>query len=218
MMNSQSPSRPGSGWLASALLIALVVCQACDGGRNNSQGIVVVNAPAGGEIRSVFAREGMNVVEGQTIGEIAISPTAQSTPAVGPDEKQTQPPINIEGIQAEIEVTRREVVRYQVEVQRLTPLVSSGQATQAELYAAVALYERAQQRLERLKTAAQQAQSRLLAERQQTPNPSIVTPSPVEQIAVVRAAATGTVSALNMKTGERVVVGQPLATIRTQQR
>jgi len=176
--------------------------------------VIVVNAPATGEIRRVLAREGMEVVEGQPIAEIAVQPAAQSAPTTAADERQARAGLSIQAAQAEVDVARAEVVRHEVEVQRLTPLVSSGQASQGDLDGETALYERAQQRLQRAKTAAQQAQSGLVAARQQSLNSSIATPTPAEQIVAARASGAGTVSALNARIGERVVAGQPLATIR----
>jgi biotin carboxyl carrier protein len=77
-----------------------------------------------------------------------------------------------------------------------------------------ALYEQASQRLEKAKAAVQEAQSGLIAARQPTPNSSNALPVPVEQIVAARASSGGTVSVLNIRVGERVVAGQPLATIR----
>ena len=202
--------------LAFIMLVALIAGQACSRGRNSARGIIVVSAPVAGEIRRVLAREGMEVVAGQPIAEIAVNSPAQNAPTPGPDKKRADPAGIIESIQSQIEVARAEVVQLEVEVQRLTPLVSSGQASQADLDAARALYERAQQRLQRLKTATQQAQSRLVAAQQSSTNSSIASPGPAEQIVVMRAAAAGTVAALNARIGERVVVDQPLATIRAQ--
>jgi multidrug resistance efflux pump len=158
----------------------------------------------------------MEVVEGQPIAEIAIYAAAQRAPTAGPDQKQASAAINLQAAQAEIESARSEVVRHEVEVQRLTPLVSAGQVSQGELDGQRALYERAQQRLQKAKTAAQQAQSGLVSARQQSLNSPIAAPSPVEQIVVVRASSNGTVSALNTRVGERVIAGQPLATIRAR--
>ena len=196
------------------LFSALVACQACSRGEDGTRGVIVVNAPVTGEIRRVLAREGMEVVEGQPIAEIAVHPAAQSAPTTGADERQARAGLSIQAAQAEVEAARAEVVRHEVEVQRLTSLASSGQGSQGDLDGETALYERAQQRLQRAKTAAQQAQSGLVAARQQSLNSSIATPSPAEQIVAARASGAGTVSAVNIRIGERVVAGQPLATIR----
>jgi multidrug efflux pump subunit AcrA (membrane-fusion protein) len=203
-----------SAHLAFTFLTALVACQACSRSGNSSGGIIVVNSPAAGEISRVLAREGMEVSEGQPIAEIAVYSTAQSASPTAADGIQARAGVSVQAAQAEVEAARTEVVRHEVEVQRLTSLVSSGQAPQGNLDAERALYERAQQRLQRAKTAVQQAQSGLVAARQQSLNSSIATASPAEQIVAARASAAGTVSALNMWVGERVVAGQPLATIR----
>ena len=195
-------------------LSALVACQACSRGEDVTRGVIVVNAPAAGEIRRVLAREGMEVVEGQPIAEIAIRPAAQSAPTTGADERQARAALSIQAAEAEVEAARTEVVRHEVEVQRLTSLVSSGQASQGDLDGERALYERAQQRLQRARTAVQQAQSGLVAARQQSLNSAIATPSPAEEIVAAHASGAGTVSAVNIRIGERVVAGQPLATIR----
>ena len=66
----------------------------------------------------------------------------------------------IQWAQGEVEAARAEVVRAEVEVSRLTPLVSSGQASQGELDGARATYEKAQQRLQRAQAAAQGAETK----------------------------------------------------------
>jgi multidrug resistance efflux pump len=199
---------------AALVLVALIACQACRRGGEGAQGIVVVNAPAAGEIRRVLASEGMQVTEGQPIVEIAIdSPGASAIPS-SPEEKQTSQPGNVEQLTSEIEAARTEVVRREVEVQRLTPLVSAGQASQPDLDAARFQYQRAQQHLQTLKTAAQQSQARLAAEQQRPRDSPLAVPLPTQQLIIARASAAGTVSALSARTGERVTAGQPLATIR----
>lgn len=215
MMNCEpAPASKFQFYLAVNFLVALLACQACSRGGDSAPGIIVVNAPAAGEIRRVLAHEGMEVVEGQPIAEIAVNSPAQSAPTTGAVERRARAGVSVQAAQAEIETARTEVVRHEVEVQRLTPLVSSGQASQGDLDGERALYERAQQRLQRAKTAAEQAQSGLVAAQQQSDNLSLATPSPAEQIVAARASAAGTVSALNTRVGERVVAGQPLATIR----
>ncbi|HAF15814.1 MAG TPA: hypothetical protein DCK93_00595 [Blastocatellia bacterium] len=216
MMNSQPLSMPKfSALMTLTILIALVACQACSRGGDTAQGIIVVNAPAAGEIRRVLAHEGMEVVAGQPIVEIVIYSAAQSAATTGADDREGRAGMTIQAANAEVEAARTEVVRHEVEVQRLMSLVSSGQASQGDLDGERALYQLAQQRLQKAKTAAQEAQSGLVAARQPSLNSSIATPSPVEQIVAVRASGAGIVSALDTRIGERVVAGQPLATIRT---
>jgi multidrug resistance efflux pump len=198
------------------LLVGLAALQACSRGGESTRGIVIVSAPEAGVIRRILAREGMEVADGQAIAEIAIYAAAQSAPTTGSDQKQASAAMNLQSAQAEIEAARSEVVRHEVEVQRLTPLVAAGQASQGELDGERALYERAQQRLQKAKTAAQQAQSGLVSARQQSLNSPIAAPSPAEQIVVIRASAAGTLSAVNARIGERVTAGQPLATIRVR--
>jgi multidrug resistance efflux pump len=121
---------------------------------------------------------------------------------------------SIAAAQSEIDAARAEVVRAEVEVQRLTPLVASGQASQGELDGARSNYERAQQRLQKAQTAEQGAQAGLVAARQPS---RAATPTPSEQIIYARASSAGTVSAVSARVGARVAAGQPLATLRSNQ-
>jgi multidrug resistance efflux pump len=117
--------------------------------------------------------------------------------------------------QGEVEAARAEVVRTQVEVQRLTPLVVAGQASQGELDGANALYNQAQQKFQRAQEAARGAQSGLIAARQPT---ATTQAAPAERIVAARATSSGVVSVLNARVGERVTAGQPLATLRADSR
>ncbi|MDT7543655.1 MAG: hypothetical protein QOE33_3559 [Acidobacteriota bacterium] len=201
--------------------ILLIVCPAllCAVGcrsraANDSAGVIVVNAPASGEVRRVLVGEGARVGEGATIVEIAVrdeSAIAQTQPT---DDPQARAARSVTTAQTEIEAARAEVVRTQVEVQRLAPLVSAGQASQGELDGANALYNRAQQRLQRAQESAQGAQSGLIAARQ--PGATSATQViPAERIVAARATSAGTVSVVSARVGERVTMGQPLATLRT---
>jgi multidrug resistance efflux pump len=203
-----------------ALLIASIALLCASGCRsratNDSGGVIVVNAPAAGEVRRVLVSEGARVPEGAAIVEIAVrdeSPVAQAQPT---DDPQARAARSITTAQSEIEAARAEVVRTQVEVQRLTPLVSAGQASQGELDGANALYYRAQQRLQRAQESAQGAQSGLIASRQ--PGATSATQVvPTERIVAARATSAGTVSVISARVGERVTTGQPLATLRADQ-
>ncbi len=196
-------------------LLALLVSPACksSGGDNSSRGIIVVNSPVTGEVRRILVNEGISVNEGATIIEIAVRPDTP-TSTLPSDDPQARVVKSIEASQNEIEAARAEVVRTEIEVQRLTPLVSSGGAPQAQLDGARAEYDRAQQRLRKAQSSAQDAQAGLVAARQPSMNP---TPTqPTEKIVAAQASSAGTVTAISVQVGARVTAGQPLATLRAK--
>lgn len=201
--------------LALAVLITTSACQLQETrDESAASGIVIVNAPGTGEVRRVLVREGMVVGEGAPVVEIAVSTEGQSVPQKKAEDPVARAARNVESAQAELEAARAEVVRHEVEVQRLTPLVASGGASPAQLDGERALYERAQQRLQRAQAAAKDAPAGLVAARQQSRNSTSTTAMPAEQIVIARASSAGTVSAINARVGERVTAGQPLATLR----
>ncbi|MBA2731559.1 MAG: hypothetical protein H0U54_01575, partial [Acidobacteria bacterium] len=62
-------------------LIASSSCQSqTSGNGGDARGIIIVNAPATGEVRRVFVREGVSVNEGAPIVEIAVRTEGQSAP------------------------------------------------------------------------------------------------------------------------------------------
>jgi multidrug resistance efflux pump len=199
------------------LMMLFVVCIACSacGRKDQSQNIIIVSAPVAGEIRRVMVREGMQVVADQTIAEIAVYATAQSTPLAQVEDRQARAARSIQAANAEIEAARAEVVRHEVEVQRLTVLVASGQASQGDLDGERALYDQAQQRFQKARNAAQEAQAGLIAARQ--PDFASATPfaTPLAETVMVRAGNSGIVTAIAARVGERVTAGQPLATLRS---
>lgn len=202
------------------LLCALAASSACGsrggGEGEDTAGVVIVNAPVAGEVRRVLASEGVRLKKGDAVVEIVVrsqGPAPAATPGEDPVAAAGR---NIAAAQGEVEAARSEVVRAEVEVSRLTPLVASGQASQGELDGARATYEKAQQRLQRAQTAAQGAQSGLVAARQ--PNRAPATPSaPLEQAVYAVASSDGTVSAVSVRPGAHVTAGQPLATLRAEQ-
>jgi multidrug efflux pump subunit AcrA (membrane-fusion protein) len=208
--------------LSFLLLVASAACQS-GGSTANSEasGVVIINAPATGEVRRVLAREGMTVSEGTPIVEIAVQNETQApTPTPG-ESAEARAARNFKTANVEIESARAEAVRHEAEVQRLTPLVSSGEASPAELEGERALYERAQQRLQQAQDAKRKAEGGLLASRtaeQQQPGSIAPPPAPLEQIVTANASSAGTVSVINARVGQRVKLGQPLATLRANQR
>lgn len=200
-------------------LIALVVSPACQSSKNSNEaaarGVIIVNAPATGEVRRVMVREGMTLEEGAPVVEIAVETGTPNAPQVKTEDPQARAGRNIQEAQASIEASRAEVVRTEVEVQRLAPLVASGEVPQGQLDGARADYERAQQRFQQAQASAQNAQAGLVAARQQ-PRPSSppVAAAPVERLVMAQATSAGTVSAISARVGQRVNAGQPLATLR----
>ena len=163
----------------------------------------------------------MEVNEGTPLVEIAISVEPQNAPQDQPAEERPEARAarSIAAAQAEIEAARAEVVRHEVEVHRLTPLVASGAASQGQLDGARAEYERAQQRLQRAQTTADGAHVGLIIARQQSLNQTtrVRESAPEQKLVTARASSKGTVSAISAKAGDRVAAGQPLATLRASE-
>lgn len=206
------------------LLVALVAASsACQSGDSKSgteaRGIIVVNAPAAGVVRRIIAREGVAVGEGAPIVEIAVlDETPASTPTPG-ESAASRAGRSYKAADAEIEAARSEAVRHDAEVQRLTPLVASGEAPQSQLDGERALYERAQQRVQQAQDAKQRAENELRAARSSGQNQEgAAAPAPPrERIIAASASSAGTVSVINVRVGERVTAGQPLATLRANE-
>ena len=204
-------------------LLALLVSSACQSqtardGSGDARGIIIVNAPATGEIRRVLVREGMTVNEGAPIVEISVRTEGQSAPqAAQAEDPQARAARNIQSSQAEVEAARADVVRKEVEAQRLSALVATGDAPQAQLDGARAEFEQAQRRLQQAQSKAGNAQTGLATARQQSQNSSTPAQTFSEQLVTARASSAGTLSVINAKIGDRVTVGQPLATLRANQ-
>src|SRR5918912_1416461 len=184
-----------------ALALLIIACINCSSktSDNTQYGIVVVNAPAAGQVRRVLVSEGAQVAEGAPVVEIAVRAEAQTAPSPG-ESAESRAASSIKSSQAEIEAARAEVVKHDAEVQRLTPLVASGEASQAQLEGERALYERAQQRLQKAKDAEQQAEAQLRVARQPGAQGGPQQPTaPTEQIVVARATSAGTVAVISAR-------------------
>jgi multidrug efflux pump subunit AcrA (membrane-fusion protein) len=191
---------------------------ACSSSENNQSGggVIVVNAPSAGQVRRVLVNEGSVVSEGTPIVEIAVereAPATSPSPGESADAKAAR---GIKNAEAEIEAARAEVVKHEAEVIRLTPLVASGQAPQAQLDAERSLYEQAQRRLQQAQDASRQAQTELLAARQPGAKGNAAqNTAPRIEVVMARATSAGTVAVISARAGDRVTQGQPLATLRT---
>jgi multidrug efflux pump subunit AcrA (membrane-fusion protein) len=213
--------------ILSGLLFVLCAGAACrtntESGTGNSAGIVVVNAPATGEVRRVLVGEGVKVTAGTPIIEIAVlNETATVAPTPG-ESAEARAARTLKSSGTEIEAARAEVTQHEAEVARLTPLVASGEVSPAQLDGERALYDRAQQRLQHAKDAERNAEGGLLAARQPGRNQGGITTSatpataaPREQIVTARASSDGTVRVVNARVGEHVTSGQVLATLSAE--
>jgi multidrug resistance efflux pump len=216
----QRSARAGVFLPVALALAALVASPSCGSGKGTDEGeggIVVVNAPAAGVVRRVLVSEGAQVNEGAGVVEIVVPQLPQIAQAGPTDDPVARAAQNVGTAQSQIEAARAEVVRAEVEVNRLQPLVASGQASQGELDGARAVYERAQQRFQQAQSAAQSAQSGLIAARQRPQTWPATAATPAEQVVVARATSAGRLSVLNVRVGEHVTAGQPLATLRAGQ-
>ena len=212
-------TRPSRERLLALVLLLVAASASCSrGGANGNEGesggIVVVNAPAAGVVRRVLVSEGVEVNEGAGVVEITVRTQPQPAQGAPTEDPVARAAKNIGSAQSEIEAARAEVVRAEVEVNRLTPLVAAGQASQGELDGARAVYERAQQRFQRAQSSAASAQTGLVAARQQQLNGASAPSAPAEQTVVARATSAGRVAVVNVREGDVVTMGQPLATLR----
>jgi multidrug resistance efflux pump len=206
-----------------AVILALLMTHACVACRSYSSGpsvedsssIIVVSAPAAGQVKRVLVSEGVSVASGAAIVEIAL-PTPAPAPEAPGENPRARAARTYQSANAEIDAARAEVVRHEAEVQRLAPLVASGQASRGELDGERALYERAQQRLQKAQAAARDAQTGLVVAQQPGAGsqPAAPQPAPREQLVNAVASSGGVVAVISVRPGDRVTQGQPVATLR----
>lgn len=203
--------------LALLLTLAGAACRSSGTDDNDSSGIVIVSAPAAGVVKRVLVSEGAKVASGASIVEISLPAPAPAPEAPG-ESPQARAARTYQSANAEIDAARAEVVRHEAEIQRLTPLVASGQASQGELDGERALYEHAQQRLQRAQTAARDAQTGLVVAQQPgTARQTNASPTPREQLVNANTTSGGVVTVISVRPGDRVTQGQPVATLRAEQ-
>jgi multidrug resistance efflux pump len=179
--------------------------------QNAATDLVVVKATRSGVVERVLVNEGTNVNEGATLIEIAVPVESAST---NQNSAEAQARVAISRTQRDISDAEAEVNRAAVEVQRVEPLVASGAAPQAQLDAARAQYQQAQERLQRVRESAAQAESRaVVAAGSNSP-----AQPPAQTIVAVSAPTSGNVRVISVRAGQRVTAGQAVATVSTNQR
>jgi multidrug resistance efflux pump len=211
------PLRMNSWTVLLFLLLALLIAMSCRSKTENTSdaGIIVVNAPAAGIVKRILAAEGVHVNSGAPVIEIAVQNESANLGQKPGESAEGQAVRSYKAADAEIEAARAEAVRHGAEVDRLSPLVASGEASQGQLDGERTLFEKAQRRLQQAQEAKKLAEGGLLSARQ--PNQQNNAPAPRQESVSAVATSPGTVSVIAVRVGERVIVGQPLATLRADQ-
>ncbi|MGI8655144.1 MAG: hypothetical protein ACR2LC_07995 [Pyrinomonadaceae bacterium] len=208
------------------LLWTLFECAACRSSNTNSpdaasQDLVIVNAPAAGEVRRVLVSEGATISDGAVIAEIA---ARQETPNANAQAQNNDPQAQArsaaQAMQTQITAARAAAERASIEAERMSALVASGAAPQPQLDAARAEYQRAQEQLQRAQSGTlNNTVAPLISQANNANNASGAQSSTTatrEQIIAARATVAGTISVIAVRAGQQVTAGQPLATIRTK--
>jgi len=199
------------------LLVLLTSCSKTSENTNGDGSVSVVNAPAAGVVKRILVAEGVRVNAGTPIVEITVQ-TAGPIAATKPGENaESQAVRGYKAADAEIDAARAEAVKHEAEVARLTPLVASGEASQGQLDGERGLYEQAQRRLQHAQEARRAAEGGLIAARQPGQAQNNNAPPSREETVPAIATSPGIVSVIGVRVGERVTVGQPLATVRVNQ-
>lgn len=193
-------------------LLPATACRSNDRGASPS-GLVVVKAPATGHVRRVLASEGSSVNEGAVLVEIAVESNAGAERQDRGDDGSLARAA-LETARREMSEAEAEVNRAAVEARRIEPLVQSGAAPQSQLDAARAQYQKAQERLDRLRDAARSAQNQIVSSEGRRLAAGTAT---TEKIVEVRVPVSGTIRVLRARAGQEIIAGQPLATVSPRQ-
>lgn len=192
------------------IFFGLTATEACrlSSSDDNAANLFVVNAPATGRIRRVLVSEGSEVAENAGIVEIAVASNAPVSTGENSLERARR---ETQNTQAETKAAEAELERASIEVQRVEPLVASNAAPPAQLDAARAQYQTAQDKLDSARRRGQTSQTDLAV--RQGGNLASATQSANENIVVARASVAGNLRVISASVGQTIKIGQPIATI-----
>lgn len=197
------------------LLLSLLTATTCSRTTGNGNANVsVVNAPATGVVKRILVAEGVRVNAGTPIIEITTQAEEVVAAQKPVESAEVQAVRNYKTADTEIEAARAEAVRHEAEVARLTPLVTSGEASQGQLDGERGLYEQAQRRLQQAQEAKRIAEGELIAARQPGQIQGNKAATNREKIVPAVTRSPGVVSVIGVRVGEQVKAGQALATLR----
>lgn len=180
-----------------------------------SANIVVLNANGGGVVRRVLVSEGVTVREGAPI--IEIEPEGLGVAALNESDAGDEARRRAAQSQNAVRADEREVERTLIEVQRVESLVAQNAAPQAQLDAARALYQAAQERMQQTQRGGQpvpRQSSTQITNAVSTNSDNVAT----RANQYVRATLAGNVRVISVRVGQRVVAGQPVATMIAERR
>ncbi len=179
---------------------------------NNATGeIFVVKSPTDGTISQILVSEGAAIRKDAGIVEIETRGTSEKPLP----ENDSRPPLTatVQQSQKDVEAARREVERASVEVQRVEPLVASNSVPPAQLDAARADFQKAQERLQNALDQEKARETDLLVEQSRGASSTSQAAPPSTRTVVARVPIAGTLKVLNARVGQKVKTGQPLATV-----
>jgi multidrug efflux pump subunit AcrA (membrane-fusion protein) len=204
---------------APGFLILAIVLAGCRAKPASTKGelsnLIILSAPSSGIVQRVLVGEGVFVHGGAPVIEIAID----APPVPATRERDVQREARAQAQAARKGTARElqtEVERASVEVQRMESLVVQNGAPPAQLDAARAVYQQAQERLQQAQAGGGSFPATSLNE----PRGALAGENLAAQraTAFVRATASGNVRVVNVRAGQRVAAGQPVATIARESR
>lgn len=188
------------GQMILLVVLAMLVTAACSRSATEQNRDVAVNAPASGVVRRILVSEGAAVEKDAAIIEIALEP--ERARAAQPNDTNTNQAER--AAKMNLASAEGEANRTTAELRRIEPLVKRGLASRAELDKARAQALDARERLELAREKAHSA----AADRNQPASIAVK-----EEIVTVRVPVAGTVRVLNVQAGQKLVAGQPVATV-----
>ena len=206
--------------LAGVALLALCVGFAsCSNNEKNlssrtnetAANLIVLNANAGGVVRRVLVAEGVTVREGAPIIKIE-SEGAGVDAAVNESNAADEARRRAAQSQTIVRADEREVERTLIEVQRVESLVAQNAAPQAQLDAARALYQAAQERLQPTQRGGQSVAPQNYGQTANAVSAANVNGAG-RATQFVRATQAGSLRVVSVRVGQRVAAGQPVATM-----
>lgn len=193
-------------FILSVLTVFFLFASACSSkSGNQSSNLVIVNAPNSGEVRRILATEGDIITQNTVIIEIV---PLSNIPVANSNNSPNQNQTDTQTIQKEIKSAEEKLEQASVEVSRMETLVAANSAPQAQLDAARADFQKAQEKLDNLRRINKAPINSVIQ-----PNKTIIQPP---KIVTVPAPINGKLSVISVRVGQKIKAGQPIAVIAVE--